>query len=112
MQGFVLRRRGQLLGYFVVGKSGWEARVFDLVIDSADEKDWNLACAVVTTAAYLDPEVSRIRILASFPILSQALQWNGYWCQYREPIMIHDPPNTLAGAFPMSFQLFDGDSGY
>jgi hypothetical protein len=112
MQGFLLRRKGQLVGYFVIGKAEWEARVLDLVVDSADENDWNLACAIVTTAAYLDPEVCRIRVLASFPILSQALEWNGYWCQYREPVMIHDPTHALARAFPVSFQLLDGDSGY
>ena len=112
MQGFLLRRRGQLVGYFVIGKSKWEARVLDLVVDSADDNDWKIACAAVTNAARLDPEVCRIRVLASFPILSQALAWNGYWCQYSEPIMIHDPTNVLARAFPVSFQFFDGDSGY
>ena len=112
MQGFLLRRQGKLMGCFIIGKADWEARLLDLVIDSADTNDWNFACATVTSAAQLDPEVCRIRALASFPILSQALAWNGYWCQYKEPIVIHDPTNTLAGAFPVSFQLFDGDSGY
>ena len=104
--------RVKLMGYFIIGKADWEARLLDLAVDSADTNDWNLAGATVTKAAQLDPEVCRIRALASFPILSQALAWNGYWCQYKEPIVIHDPTNTLAGAFPVSFQLIDGDSGY
>jgi hypothetical protein len=112
MHGFLLRRQGQLMGYFILGRAEWEARLLDLVVDSSDANDWNLACATVTKASQLDPEVCRIRALASFPILSQALARNGYWCQYREPIVIHDPTNALDRAFPVSFQLADGDSGY
>ncbi len=112
MRGFLLRSEGQLRGYFIIGKAEWEARLLDLVVDSADANEWNLACAAVTQAAQLDPEICRIRVLASFPILTQALVWNGYWCQYKEPIVIHDPTNALERAFPVSFQLFDGDSGY
>jgi hypothetical protein len=112
MRGFLLKREGRLGGYFIIGKSGWEARLLDFVVDSEDVNDWKRACAVATNAALLDPEVCRIRILSTVPILSQALAWNGYWCQYKEPIVIHDPSNALDGAFPVSFQLFDGDSGY
>lgn len=95
-----------------VRKPDWEARLLDLVVNSADAEDWKSASAAVTKAAQLDPEVCRIRALATFPILSHALAWNGYWRQYKEPIVIHDPANTLAHAFPVSFQLIDGDSGY
>jgi hypothetical protein len=114
MQAFLLRRQGQLMGYFIIGsgKPDWEARLLDLVVNSEDADDWNSACAAVTKATQLDPEVCRIRALATFPILSQALARNGYWCQYKEPIMIHAPANALDCAFPVSFQLIDGDSGY
>jgi hypothetical protein len=112
MQGFLLKRQGRLIGYFVIGKAEWEARLLDLVVDSEDGNDWNLACATVTKAARLDPEVCRIRAQATFPVLAEALAWNGYWCQYKEPIVIHDPTNALDRAFPVSFQLADGDSGY
>ncbi|MFZ0797643.1 MAG: hypothetical protein WCA13_21055 [Terriglobales bacterium] len=112
IRGFLLRRQGQLMGYFIIGQADWEARLLDLVVNSADANDWNSACATVTKAAQLNPEVCRIRALATFPILRQALIWNGYWCQSTEPIVIHDPANALGGAFPVSFQLIDGDSGY
>jgi hypothetical protein len=112
MQGFLLKRQGQLIGYFVIGKAGWEARLFDLMVDSEDGNDWNLACAAVTRAARFDPEVCRIRVQATFPVFCSALVWNGYWYQYKEPIVIHDPTSALHRAFPVSFQLFDGDSGY
>ncbi len=112
MRGFLLKHEGRLGGYFIIGKSGWEARLLDFVVDSEDVNDWKHACASATNAALLDPEVCRIRILSTVPILSQALAWNGYWCQYREPIVIHDPSDALDRAFPVSFQLFDGDSGY
>jgi hypothetical protein len=86
--------------------------VLDLVVDSDDGNDWKHACAALAKAALLDPGVCRIRVLSTVPILSQALAWNGYWCQYKEPITLHDPADVLGRAFPVSFQLFDGDSGY
>jgi len=112
MQGFLLRRRGEVVGYFVLGRAQWEARLLDIVVNSPDENDWNLACAIVTQAARRDPEVCRIRAQASFPVMRQALAWNGYWRQFKEPMMMHDPTNALNRAFPISLQLFDGDSGY
>jgi hypothetical protein len=112
MQGFLLKRRGDLVGYFVVGIADWEARLFDLVVDSEDAKDWSVACGLLTKAAKLNPEVCRLRALASFPILRRALESNGYWQQYAEPIMLHDPLRLLDHAFPVSLQFFDGDAGY
>jgi hypothetical protein len=112
VRGFLLRHQSRLGGYFIMGKSGWEARLLDFVVDSEDMNDWKRACAAVTNAALLDPEVCRIRVLSTVPILSQALAWNGYWCQYKEPIALHDPADAMGRAFPVSFQLFDGDSGY
>ncbi len=112
MAGFLLRRQGQLAGYFIVGKAGWEARVLDLFVDSEDADDWKRACGVITKAIQPDPEVCRIRILATVPILQQALLSSGYWCQFKEPIFIYDRQHLLDGAFPVAFQLFDGDSGF
>jgi len=112
MQGFLLKRRGGIIGYFVVGIADWEARLLDLVVASEDADDWSVACDLVTKAAKLNPEVCRIRALASFPIQRQALESNGYWQQYQEPIMLHDPSHLLDRAFPVSFQFFDGDAGY
>jgi hypothetical protein len=112
MQSYLLRREGRLIGYFIIGKAEWEARLLDLVVDSANANDWNLACALATQAARLDPEVCRIRSQASFPLLSQALVWNGYWRHYEQPIALYDPEHALNGAMPIDFQLFDGDYGY
>ena len=121
MQGFLLQRRDQIIGYFVLGIAQWEARLLELVVNpaavhapgsSAPADDWRSACAAISQAAQLDPEVCRLRALASFPLLTQALIRNGYWCQYQEPIMVYDPAHTLDHAFPIAFQLYDGDSGY
>jgi hypothetical protein len=112
MQGFCLRREGQLLGYFILGKAEWEARLLDLMVDSSNTNDWNLACAMVTKAARLDREVCRIRAQASSPILSQALMWNGYWLHDKQSLVLHDPADLLGRALPIDFQLLDGDYGY
>jgi Acetyltransferase (GNAT) domain len=112
MTGFLLKRQERIMGYCVIGRSEWEARLLDIVVDSVDASDWKHACAAVTQAAYLDPAVCRIRAQASFPTLSEALSRSGYWLQYKEPIMIHDSQKLLEHAFPINFQFFDGDSGY
>jgi hypothetical protein len=112
VRGFLLKRGGNLAGYFVMGKSAWEARLLDLMVDSDDPDDWKDAYAAATSAASLDHDLCRIRVLSTVPMLSQALEQNGYWCQYEDPIMIHDPGAALGGAFPVSVQLFDGDAGY
>jgi hypothetical protein len=112
MLGFLLKRKGQVAGYFIVGQSGWEARLLDLFIDSDDANDWKWACAAMTNAIRPTPEVCRIRALATVPILNQALEWNGYWRHCIEPIFIYHPSRRLEDAFPVAFCLCDGDSGY
>lgn len=112
MMGFLLQRQSEIAGYFLVGKSEWEARLLDIFIDSEDVNDWKSAYGAVTKAIQRDPEVCRIRVQATLPILGQALISNGYWCQCREPLFIYDPSRALERAFPVAFQLFDGDAGY
>ena len=112
MEAFVLLRRGELAGYFIVGKADWEARVLDLRVGSENANDWKGACSVMTKAIGLDPGIGRVRILASVPMLQRALLSNGYWCQFREPIFVHDRSHVLDRAFPVGLQFFDGDSGF
>lgn len=89
MRGFLLQHRGRIAGYFIAGKSAWEARLLDLLVDSEDAQDWKGAYHAITQAIRLDPEICRIRVQATVPILIQALAWNGYWCQSKEPICIY-----------------------
>ncbi len=112
MRGFLLTRQGQLAGYFIIGRADWEARLLDIALDSGDASDWKSAYAMVTRVAMSDASAARIRVLATAPMLSDALKWNGYWRQYEEPIALYDPEELLGQAFPVSFQLFDGDSAY
>jgi Acetyltransferase (GNAT) domain len=112
MRGFMLRRAAGIIGYFILGKSGWEGRVLDIAIDSEDLNVWTDAYSAVTNAALLDHEICRIRALSTVPMLNQALLSNGYWCQYKAPIVLYDPADAMGQAFPLSFQYFDGDWGY
>jgi hypothetical protein len=112
MRGFLLRRAARLRGYFVIGRAEWEARLMECVVDSASASDWSFAFDMVTRAAQADPEVCRVRAMVAQPTLCRALARNGYWCQYKEPIVFHDPGDALGQAFPINFQLFDSDSGY
>jgi hypothetical protein len=112
MRAFILTRGPDIAGYFILGKSNWEGRVLDIVVDSADLDDWKDAYTAVTNAALLDPELCRIRVLSTVPKLAPALRSNGYWSQHEDPIVLYDPKNELSQALPLSFQYFDGDWGY
>jgi hypothetical protein len=111
MQGFLLKCGDKMVGYFILCTAEWEARLLDLLVDSENPSDWQAACAAVIEAARLQPKACRVRAQASIPLLSEALSRNGYWIQYRDATMIHDPSNLLEGAFPVDLQLLDGDSG-
>jgi hypothetical protein len=111
MQGFLLKCGDKMVGYFLLCTAEWEARLLDLLVDSENPSDWRAACAAVIEAARLQPKACRVRAQASIPLLSEALSRNGYWIQYRDATMIHDPSNLLEGAFPVDLQLLDGDSG-
>jgi len=111
-RGYILTRHNRAMGYFILGKSAWEARLLDLVVDSEAAEDWEQASAAVTAAALLDPEICRIRVLSTLSVLTRALTSNGYWVQHKDPLMLYDPANLLDDALPANFQFCDGDSGY
>jgi hypothetical protein len=112
MKGFLLTKNAGVHGYFVLALAGWEARLIDIQLDSEDPHDWKLAYAAAVKAVLGEPEICRLRALSALPLLNQALSQNGFWIQYREPIMMHDPKHLLAQAFPINFQLFEGDAGF
>jgi hypothetical protein len=112
VKGYLLLESGDLRGYFILGRALWEARLLDVFVNSGNLEEWRHAYAAATSIATADPDVCRIRAVATTPLHGEALRGSGYWKQFKEPIMIHDPRGFLAGAFPASFQLFDGDAGY
>ena len=111
MKGFLLRRRESVVGYFILGKAGWEGRMVDILIDSDGPQDWKLAYATAALTLMREPEVCRIRAWATAAPFSDALAQNGFWLQSSEPIVVRDPKNGLAGAFPINLQLFDAAIG-
>jgi hypothetical protein len=112
MKGYVLLENSNPRGYFIIGRNAWESRLLDIFLNSNDLQDWRYAYAAATREAASDPETCRIRAVATTPLHREALLRSGYWQQYTEPVMIHDPKNLLAQALPVNFQLFDGDAGY
>jgi len=112
MNGYLLQRGGETAGYFILAKTGWEARIVDILVDSAHPEDWRSAYAVASLAAMREPEVCRIRAWATAPVFSRALLHNGFWLQQKLPILVWDPKNALANAFPVNLQMFDGDFAY
>jgi hypothetical protein len=112
MKGYVLFEKGNVRGYFILEQAHWESRLLDIFVSSGNIEDWKLAYAAATCAAAADPDVCRIRAVATTPLHGEALRGSGYWVQVKEPLMIHDPRGFLAGAFPANFQFCDWDAGY
>jgi hypothetical protein len=111
MRGFLLRRRGAIAGYFIFGKAGWEGRIVDLFIDSTGVNDWSLAYAAAAETIGREPEVCRIFAWATQQ-LGELLEENGFWRQEEKPVLVRDPNNLLARAFPLALQMFDIDAAY
>jgi hypothetical protein len=111
MKGFLLRRKESLVGYFILGKTGWEGRIVDIFVDSDQPQDRKAAYATATRTAMCEPGVCRIFAWAAPPFRGALVQ-NGFWLQDEKPVMICDPKNLLAGAFPIDIQLFEGDNAY
>ena len=112
VKGHLLLEQDTVCGYFIMATVDWETRLLDIFVNSADVLDWQLAYSAAAAAAEADPSSCRIRTLATTPMHREALVGAGYWEQYKEPIMIHDPNNRLTTSQPVNFQLCDEDGGY
>jgi len=111
MKGFLLRRRGNTVGYFILGNAGWEGRVVDLQLSLDDPKDWKSAYGVAVNAICRCPDICRISAWAMPPV-SDVLLDLGFWLQGTKPILLRDPSNKLARAFPADLQLLDGEAAF
>jgi hypothetical protein len=111
MKGFLLRRKQSVMGYFILGKTGWEGRLVDILVDSDDPQAWELACATATHTITNEPEVCRIFAWATAPPLREGLIKSGFWLQDKKPVMVRDPRNALLGA-ALDLQLFDGEGAF
>src|SRR5262249_25922072 len=60
MKGFLLRRRGKTVGYFILGKAGWEGRVIDVQLRLDELGDWKSAYGVAINASCQDADICRI----------------------------------------------------
>ena len=50
MKAFLLRRKQSVVGYFILGKTKWEGRLVDILVDSAEARDWKVACEIAIQA--------------------------------------------------------------
>lgn len=112
MNGFLLCRKGEMVGYFILAKAEWEGRILDICVDSSRKEDWNPALATATRTIASEPEICRILAWAGSPKLRDALVQRGFWQHHETPITFRDPKNVLNRAFPLALQMFDGESAY
>jgi hypothetical protein len=111
MNGFLLRRRGNTVGYFILGKAGWEGRVVDIQMELDNLSDWKAAYGIAIDTICRDSEICRISAWATSPV-SEVLLELGFWLQGKKPIQVRDPANQLARAFPANLQLLDGEAAF
>ena len=111
MKGFMLRRRDETVGYFILGKAGWEGRVVDLQLNLEDLTEWKAAYGMAINALCRDPDICRIVAWATPPV-SEVLLELGFWLQGKKPILVRDPAKQLERAFPADLQLLDGEAAF
>jgi hypothetical protein len=112
IKAFLLKRRGTVAGYFLIGKAAWEGRIVDIFVDSAEVEDWAFGYGQAVEVAAQEKDVCRVRTMASVPLLQAALIRSGFWVQQEYPVMVKDTKNALADAFPINLQLFEADAAY
>jgi hypothetical protein len=111
-RGYVLHRLGRVAGCAIVALGSHDARILDVRVNSREPSDWTAAYAAITDALTREPRVCRITVLASVPLLHQALEANGYWINRVEPVLFHDPAQRVASLLPLSVQFFESDLAY
>jgi hypothetical protein len=89
-KGFLLRRNGELRGYFILARPGNQTRIADLRVDSISPEDWKAAYLVATEQARADPEAHEVIAFCSTELVREALKSHGFVVKSARDIRWHD----------------------
>jgi hypothetical protein len=108
----LLRRNGELRGWFVLCRAGGQARVADLWLDSNLVDDWTAAFGLALRTAMDDPEVCEVIASASIPVAIEAAAAAGFRPRQAEPVFTFDPRMLLTAAPGLNVTFLESDLAY
>lgn len=112
IQYFNLSKKNRPEGFFILSRVGGQVRLADLRILSREPEDWTSAYAVAMSAASQDPEACELLAAAPVPLVTTALESNGFRYRGSKPVFIRDPQGNLAGYDHIHLSMLDDDSAY
>jgi hypothetical protein len=112
VEAHLLERAGKAVGYFLLSRVGWQCRIADLWIRSADRREWAEAYAAATATARLDQDIPQITVAASLPLQAGAVQDAGYRPTQAEPVFVLDPAGRLDGRHDLALNFLENDGFY
>ncbi len=112
-KAFVLRHKGNPLGYVLMTHRGSQVRIADLWLATLDEDLWKGAYAAAEQAARSSyPRAWNITATCSTPTLHNALLANRFESVFDRPLWLKDPSGLLREAKPLHVQALEADSWY
>ncbi|HXM43464.1 MAG TPA: hypothetical protein VN924_19665 [Bryobacteraceae bacterium] len=112
MDAYLLVRGQTRAGYFLLGRVGYQYRIADLWIRSADAQEWAEAYAAAAAIARADPHITEVTVAASSPLQIAAIQRAGYRRTHSEPVFVSDPGSMLGGRNDLAVSLLENDGFY
>jgi hypothetical protein len=111
-KAFVLRHKGNPLGYVLMTQRRSQVRIADLWIATADEDLWKGAYAAAEQAARSYPDTWDLTVTCSTPTLRNALLANRFEPLLTRPLWLKDPAGLMREAKPLHVQALEADSWY
>ena len=108
----LLRRGGELRGWFVVSRAGRQARVADLWLDSHLVDDWTAGYWLALRTASQDPVACEVIASGSIPIAIEAAAAAGFRPHHIEPIFALDPKILLPSTPAFNVAFLESDLAY
>ena len=112
MSAYLIRRRENPCGWFVLSRVEGVARITDLRIASTEPAWWRAAYGLATQTALADPEVCELVTAASVPLRIDAIRGNGFRPRHTERVFLLDRQNLLMPHAPLDVALLDSDLAY
>jgi hypothetical protein len=108
----LLRRDGELQGWFVLSRVLGQTRIADLWVNLNSVEDWAAAFCLAVSAAIEDPAAHELVASVSIPIAIEAAPLAGFRARPPEPVFALDPKHRLGASPILNVTPLESDLAY
>jgi hypothetical protein len=112
MHLYAVEKGSCIRGYFLLASVAGQARIADCWMESDDPSDWRALILCAVERAKRDPQAAEIVILASDPLLAEALQRCGFHARFQIPIQMRPTGGDRVPEGTLRVQMLDNDAAY